>query len=186
MTKPLGTHAVEREIARDERISRVSAPADSGADVPARPSSTVDFGPAAGLAGFMLRLVQVQIYEAFFRDLHGRGITPGQIGILIAIGRNPGVGQGVLAEALRIKRSNMAKVMRVLERDGMIERRVPARDQRAVELRLTRKGRALVERLVPEIEISDRAAIAMLSERERSTLLKLLARIAGYNGPGVS
>jgi DNA-binding MarR family transcriptional regulator len=186
MTRPLGTHAVDHEIARDERISRASATADNSADAPSRPSGTVDFGPAAGLAGFMLRLVQVQVYEGFFRDFQGREITPGQIGILIAIGRNPGVGQGVLAEALRIKRSNMAKVMRVLESDGMIERRVPARDQRAVELRLTRKGRALVERMVPEIRVSDRAATAMLSERERATLLKLLARIAGYNGPGGS
>jgi DNA-binding MarR family transcriptional regulator len=189
MTRPLGTHAVDHEIARDGRILRVSAEVDNSADAPSRPS-TVDFGPAAGLAGFMLRLVQVQVYEAFFRDFQGREITPGQIGILIAIGCNPGVGQGVLAEALRIKRSNMAKVMRVLERDGMIERRVPARDQRAVELRLTRKGRALVERMLPEIEVSDRAAIPMLSERERATLLKLLARIAGYiagyNGPGGS
>jgi DNA-binding MarR family transcriptional regulator len=55
-----------------------------------------------------------------------------------------------------------------------------------VELRLTRKGRALVERMVPEIQVSDRAASAMLSERERATLLKLLARMAGYSGPGGS
>jgi DNA-binding MarR family transcriptional regulator len=185
MTKPLG-HAVEREIARDERVSPGSTSADGRTDAPSRPGNTVDFGPLAGLAGFMLRLAQVKVYEDFFRDFHGRGITPGQIGILIAVGRNPGVGQGVLAEALSIKRSNMAKVVRVLERDGMIERRVPARDQRAVELRLTRKGRALVERMVPEIEVSDRAAIATLSERERATLLKLLARIAVYNGLGVS
>jgi DNA-binding MarR family transcriptional regulator len=175
---------VDHEIAPDGRISRVSAQADGGADV--REGAAVDFGPLAGFAGFMLRLVQVQIYEAFFRDFRGQEITPGQIGILIAIGRNPGIAQGVLAEALRIKRSNMAKVMRVLEREGTIERRVRANDQRVVELRLTRTGRTLVERMVPELVVSDRGATAMLSERERATLLSLLARIAGYKEPGGS
>jgi DNA-binding MarR family transcriptional regulator len=186
MTKPLGTHALERDIVRDVRISRGSALAGRGADASARPNGAVDFGPLAGLAGFMLRLAQVQIYEAFFRDFQGRGITPGQIGILVAVGRNPGIGQGVLAEALRIKRSNMAKVVRVLERNGMITRRARRDDQRAMELRLTRSGRALVDRMVPEIRVSDRNATAMLSERERATLLRLLARMAGYNGPGES
>lgn len=170
----------------DDRFSRSNTASDPAPETAAPTRKAVNFGPAAGLAGFMLRLVQVQIYESFFRDFQGRGVTPGQIGILIAVGRNPGIGQGVLAEALRIKRSNMAKVMRVLERDGMIERRVRADDQRAVELRLTRKGRTLVERMVPEIIVSDRAATDMLSERERATLLKLLARIAGYDKTGAS
>ena len=168
----------------DERFSHVPTEVDGGEDAPAPAGGAVDFGPLAGFAGFMLRLVQVQVYEAFFRDFRGRGITPGQIGILVAVGRNPGIGQGVLAEALRIKRSNMAKVVRVLECNGTITRRARPNDQRAVELRLTRKGRALVERMVPGIGVSDRAATAMLSERERATLLKLLARIAGYSAPG--
>ena len=140
----------------------------------------VDFGRLAGLTGFMLRLAQVQLFESFFRDFGPRDITPGQIGILVSVGLNPGVRQGVLAEALRIKRSNMAKIVRLLERNGMIERRVPSRDRRAVELRLTGKGHALVERSLPELADRDRAATGMLSQRERATLLKLLARIAGY------
>ena len=134
----------------------------------------------------MLRLAQVQIFESFFRDFDARDITPGQIGILVSVGRNPGVRQGVLAEALRIKRSNMAKIVRLLERDGMIERRVPPNDRRAVELRLTRKGRVLVDRSIPEIAVSDRAATAVLSEGERATLLRLLARLAGADAGRVS
>ncbi len=165
-----------------------SAPRSAVVEVPDSGSSgvTVDFGPLAGLAGFMLRLAQVQIFELFFRDFGARDITPGQIGILVSVGRNPGVRQGVLAEALRIKRSNMAKIVRLLERDGMIERRVPANDRRAVELRLTRKGRVLVDRSIPELAVSDSAATAMLSERERATLLKLLSRVAGYEASGAS
>ena len=93
--------------------------------------SDIDFGTLTGLAGFMLRLAQLQLFESFFRDFGARGITPGQIGILVAVGRNPGVRQGVLADALHIKWSNMAKIIRLLEGRGLIERRVPARAARA-------------------------------------------------------
>ncbi len=138
----------------------------------------IDFGPLSGLAGFMLRLAQLRLFESFFRDFGAAGITPGGIAILVALGRNPGVRQGVLADALRIKWSNMAKTVRLLERDGLIERRVPASDRRAVELNLTAKGVALVERTTPLLAVSDRAGTARLSDRERTTLLGLLAKLA--------
>jgi DNA-binding MarR family transcriptional regulator len=146
---------------------------------PATPEA-VAFGPLTGLAGFMLRLAQLQLFESFYRDFGERGITPGQTGILVAIGENPGVRQGVLADALNIKWSNMAKIVRLFEGEGLIERRVPARDRRAVELRLTEKGRATIAETVPQLTISDRAATAALTARERDTLLKLLAKLAKH------
>ena len=143
----------------------------------------VAFGPLAGLAGFMLRLAQLQLFESFFRDFGERGITPGQMGILIALGENPGVRQGVLADALHIKWSNMAKIVRLFEDQGLIERRVPARDRRAVELRLTDKGRAAVAETVPQLAVSDSAALGMLTARERDSLLRLLAKLARRERP---
>ena len=126
----------------------------------------------------MLRLAQLHLFESFFRDFGKRGVTPGQIGILVAIGRNQGIRQGVLADALHIKWSNMAKIVRLFEGQGLVERRVPASDRRAVELRLTEKGRILVDETVPELAISDKAATTALTERERDTLLRLLAKLA--------
>jgi DNA-binding MarR family transcriptional regulator len=137
----------------------------------------VDFGALNGFAGFMLRLAQVQVFEAFFHDLAADNATPGQIGILVAVERNPGIRQGVLADALRIKWSNTAKIIRYLEHDGLIERRVPASDRRAVELHLTPKGSALVRRILPKAIESDAAALAPLTNRERATLLRLLAKL---------
>jgi DNA-binding MarR family transcriptional regulator len=126
----------------------------------------------------MLRLAQLYLFESFYRDFGAQGITPGQIGILVAIGRNPGVRQGVLADALHIKWSNMAKIIRLFEDQGLIERRVPASDRRVVELRLTEKGRVTVDETVPHLTVSDQAATAALTARERATLLRLLAKLA--------
>ncbi len=149
-----------------------SGPADA-----AEPA--VAFGPLTELAGFMLRLAQLQVFEAFFAEFDARGIRPGQISILIAIGENPGVRQGALANALSIKRSNMAKIVRLLVSNGLIRRRVPASDRRAVELHLTQAGRALVERALPDIRANDRLATAVLSSGERKALMRILRKLAG-------
>jgi DNA-binding MarR family transcriptional regulator len=139
----------------------------------------VDFGPLTELAGFMLRLAQLRVFEAFYAEFAGRGVTPGQIGILVAILENPGIRQGTLARALSIKRSNMAKIVRLLAGDGLICKRVPASDRRSVELSLTPAGRVLVERALPDIHVNDRVATAMLSGNERKTLMRLLRKLTG-------
>jgi DNA-binding MarR family transcriptional regulator len=163
------------------RYEKIALPAATSGG-PATTPDDVEFGPLAELAGFMLRLGQLQLFESFFRDFAPAGITPGQIGILIAIGRNPGVRQGVLADALRIKWSNMAKIIRLLEGQGLIERQVPVSDRRAVELHLTEKGRVTVDETVPQLMVSDQAATAALTQRERDTLLRLLAKLARPSG----
>ena len=135
--------------------------------------------PLTELAGFMLRLAQLRVFEAFYAELGPRGIRPGQISILTAIGANPGVRQGTLAKALSVKRSNMAKIVSLLEGQGLVARRVPRSDRRSVELNLTAAGRDFVDRALPDIDANDRAATAMLTVRERTTLMRLLHKISG-------
>jgi DNA-binding MarR family transcriptional regulator len=142
-----------------------------------RAEIAIDFGPLKQNAGFMLRLAQLQVFERFFAEFGPRGIRPGQIGILVAIAENPGIRQGTLARALRIKRSNMAKIVGLLVRDGLIEKLVPSSDRRAAELRLTRSGRAFVDRALPDVHRNDHSATSMLTERERVMLMRLLHKM---------
>jgi DNA-binding MarR family transcriptional regulator len=157
-------------MTRHERIPHNIEP-------PQRDGAGVNLGVLDNLAGFMLRVAQLQVFEAFYRDLAADGATPGQIGILVAVQSNPGIRQGVLADALHIKWSNMAKTIRFFERDGLIERNVPASDRRTVELRLAPKGSALLRRVLPKAMASDANALAPLTSRERTTLLRLLAKL---------
>ena len=163
-----------------------SAPASAGPnDAEPVGRDDVDLGASAELAGFMLRMSQLKLFESFFAHLGDEGVRPGEITILMAIGRNPGIRQGVLADALKIKWSNMAKIVRQLEDAGLLTRAVPPSDRRAVELFLTDKGRALSERLLPRLFASDRAAMANLSDSECRTLLALLHKLVGTGGaPG--
>ena len=150
----------------------------AGSDEPA-----VDFGPLAELAGFMLRLAQLRVFEAFYAEFGQRDIRPGQIGILLAIRANSGIRQGALARVLSIKRSNMAKIVRRLEAKGLIRRRVPASDRRSIELHLTPAGSAFVDAVLPDIRANDRAATAVLSASEREILIRVLSKLAGTASP---
>lgn len=144
----------------------------------------VALGPLEGTVGFMLRLVQLQLFDAFHQRFAPHRLRPGEYATLVAIGENPGIRQGVLARALMIRRSNMAKVVRALMDKGLVERTVPPADRRALELCLTAEGRTLVDGVLPEIVDHDRGATWMLSEEEREALLATLHKIAGRAGAG--
>ena len=151
-------------------------------DADAEPSSdtpAIAFGPLGDSLGFHLRLAQLKAFEAFFATFTDERLQPGAVSVLITIGENPGIRQGVLAGALMIKRSHMAKIVQGFGEAGLIERQVPADDRRAVELRLTPSGRRQVEALMPKFLQHEAASTHGLSESERETLFSLLRKING-------
>ena len=72
--------------------------------------------------------------------------SPGAFSVLLVIGCNAGIRQGVLARALAIKPANIVKLLKQFEDDGLIVRTAPPEDKRAFELSLTRKGEALLRK----------------------------------------
>jgi DNA-binding MarR family transcriptional regulator len=151
---------------------------------PTSNSEPVDFGPMENQLGFLLRLAQIEDFRAFYRRFGPLEMRPGEYSTLIAIGINPGIRQGVLASALMIKRSNMAKMIGALARKGLVRRRVPADDKRAVELHPTPKSRALVGKIMPDIIEHDRGASALLEAGERDLLIALLRKMIGRPAGG--
>lgn len=127
--------------------------------------------------GFMVRVVQVQIFQAYYERFGKSGLTTGEFSALAAIRENPGVRQGALASAMMIKRSNMTKLVQSLERDGLIVRRAAEDDARSVNLDLTVKGHRTIEAALPDIEAFNRDVTNALSAPERQVLLGLLGKL---------
>lgn len=128
--------------------------------------------------GFMVRVVQVQIFQAYYQRFGKSGLTTGEFSALAAIRENPGVRQGALASAMMVKRSNMTKLVQSLERDGLILRRAAADDARSVNLELTVKGRRTIEGVLPDVEAFNREVTQALSAPERQVLLGLLGKLS--------
>jgi DNA-binding MarR family transcriptional regulator len=128
--------------------------------------------------GFLVRIVQLQLFQAFFDVFSARGLTTGSYTALVAIRDNPGVKQGDLADCMLIKRSNMTKLISGLEAQGLVERRASSVDKRAVDLYLTPGGESLLAGVFEEVRQHDREVTRALSPPERERLLNYLTRIS--------
>jgi DNA-binding MarR family transcriptional regulator len=158
-----------------------------GAVAPIRPgnevvaSADLTLGPLKKSVGLLIRLAQIGMFEAYFAGLSGREIRPGEFSVLAAINQNPGVRQGALADALKIKWSNMAKMIRSLEDRRLVRRQASSGDRRAIDLTLTSAGERLVEEMLPLVLANERRATPTLSETEYRTLHCLLLKMTGLD-----
>lgn len=130
--------------------------------------------------GFLLRMAQLKVFARFFEELGEFGLKPGEFSVLITIALNPGVRQGQLAAAMSIKPAHMTKMVRGFEDQGLVSRRVPQDDRRAVELTLSDKGEAHVARLQPHFHTFDRGQQAPLTKEEMADLRRLLRKFNGF------
>lgn len=142
-------------------------------------SEAPDMAPLEGKLGFWLRLAQQSAFETFHRAMEPLGLTPGRLGALLLLEANPDMRQAALAEALRVKPSNLTVLLASLEAEGLIRRVEDAANRRANQLRLTPSGRALLKRAkAAEAEVEAELA-AGLTAAERAALLAALKRVAG-------
>jgi DNA-binding MarR family transcriptional regulator len=145
------------------------------ADIP-RAAGDVRLGPLSESLGFLLRLSQLASFREFFDGLADFGVRPGEASVLVLIGENPGVRQGVLAQRLMIKRAHMTKMIRAMEDTGLVTRTVPEDDRRSVELWLTKRGAARVEAMRAPWAAHEARPARNLTKREEAELRRLLRK----------
>lgn len=161
-------------------VSMGSVEGMHGTCAPSYDLDTLDYDGLDEQAGFLLRLAQIQIFDAYFRDFAPRSLRPGMFSALLLIDRNPGIRHGLLAAALRVKLAHMTKLLNALEDQGLIERRQPPEDRRSVHFYTTPEGSAFVNRATPELYAHDARQLEMLTARERRQLIRLLRKFVGF------
>jgi DNA-binding MarR family transcriptional regulator len=144
----------------------------------------LDWGPLADSLGFLLRLAQLEAFEAYFAASDGTAPMPGSLSILMMVRQNPGIRQGVLARALRIKRAHMTKIVQALEEAGHLHCTVPPDDRRSVELHLTPQGLAEAERAWSAVRLHETACPASLTAAETASLRALLRKYLSLQEQG--
>ncbi len=140
----------------------------------------VRLGELERSAGLMLRIAQLTAFDRFFALFGESEVKISEFTVLMAVAENPGIRQGVLADVLKIKWSNMTKLVRMLEERGLVVRQVPRQDRRAVVLSLTPEGRRQIEISGDKMYRLDREALSMLSDAEHAQLIALTRKIAGW------
>jgi DNA-binding MarR family transcriptional regulator len=134
---------------------------------------------ALGLVGRMIRSVQIADGE-LARGLAGHGLQPGWFDVLAALRRagppfelNP----TELSQAMLVSSGGMTKRLDRLVDAGLVERRPDPSDRRGTRVRLTRRGKALVDRAIVEHLENQRSLFRTLTAQERRQLDGLLRKV---------
>jgi DNA-binding MarR family transcriptional regulator len=98
--------------------------------------------------------------------------------VLLPLFEEDGLRMGEVAGRARLSKQTMTTMVRLAERDGLVERRPDPADRRATRVHLTAKGlrfEPVAERVLAELDEVVRAA---LGERTLSGTARALARLA--------
>lgn len=101
-------------------------------------------------------------------------ISPEQFSVLSHLWQKDGRSQNELAICTNRNRANVTRVIDILERDGIVERRDHPQDRRVFNIFLTEKGKALEKEAAACAKQSIEDALKGSSDEEKAILLKVL------------
>ena len=143
-----------------------------------KPRVQLDVGPMNDFVGYRLRRAQLAVYDDFVKGQSNTPLTPGLVGVLVLIDRNPDITQQQLCEGIGIDKSTLVVTLHRLTDRGLIKRVRSTKDRRQNALRLTAKGVSRLRATLAYVRQHERKITAQLSAAESKLLVELLGRVA--------
>ena len=144
----------------------------------------IRLGGMAASLGLLFKLSQLTAADHNRDHFHRLGLSPSAYTILWTIRANPGLRQGHLASALRIKPALMTRLIRDFETAGLVARRIPDDDRRTVTLTLTPDGAARLDRAEDAIAAAYTAEHRGMTPAEIRQLQQLMQKYCGISQDG--
>lgn len=120
---------------------------------------------------------QIKMYNLNMFKEKGYDITPEQFLILNILDDDSNLHQMQLCELLYKDRSNMARLIAILEKKGLIKK-LQSVDKRLVnKIQITEKGKRLKDIITPDIKNSRKKFLNNISENELKYCIDILLRI---------
>ena len=101
-------------------------------------------------------------------------ITNEQWLVLKVIDANPGMSQTEVAEKSQKEKTNITRIIDLLERSGCIERRKDERDRRFYRIHATEEGQEVLKTVVPITEKAEEICTQSLSEKQIKEMIDSL------------
>lgn len=153
------------------------SPAPDAPEAPLLPVAGLAYGVLDDLLGYALRRAQNALYLDFFRATAAFDVSPQRFAALVLVAENPGLRQGLLAQAMGLHRSGALRLTNWLAERGWVERRDDPLDARSWGLHLTASGRVQVEALSAAVRAHD-AALSQALGRQATGLKQCLEQLA--------
>ncbi len=128
--------------------------------------------------GYLLTFIAEHATDRFEAAVAEHGIRSKHASVLVVVDAEGPMSQRALGRRLRIDKSPMVGLLDDLERLGLAERRRSDEDRRVQAIHLTRKGRAVLDRVTEIADSENARTFEMLDDAEREQLHDLLLRVA--------
>jgi DNA-binding MarR family transcriptional regulator len=126
---------------------------------------------------FNLRRVSRVLSQFFVAELHQHGLLPTQTPILGALAARRETDMAELSNWLGMDRTTLVRNLRPLERDGLVKAAGKGRGHK-VTLALTSKGRAALQKFLPDWQVAQQKVIRTLGKERWTEILRDLERAA--------
>lgn len=111
----------------------------------------------------------------------GYDITFEQWTILAVLNNQPGLIQSEIASITSKDRTNITRILDVLQKKNYIIRETSKKDRRSIAIRLSKNGQTLVNELLPYIEELNDSFREGISEEEFEIFLRVLDKIGNLD-----
>ncbi|MEO8723076.1 MAG: MarR family winged helix-turn-helix transcriptional regulator [Sphingobium sp.] len=126
--------------------------------------------------GFIIRRAYQIVLALFDEAAADVGITTTQYSVLHTLRARPGIDQIGLCELIGIDRSTATLVLRLLEKNGLIERKQSEQDKRRNQLMLTAEGENTLVRAAPLTDAISGRMREVFNEDELAQMSDLLMK----------
>jgi DNA-binding MarR family transcriptional regulator len=128
---------------------------------------------------FRLNRLSAEVSNALSSEYQARyGLDIPEWRVLATLGfRNDACSAQYISDCTRTHKSTISRAVTALMEREIVERVENSEDRREFRLRLTRKGRALYEELIPRLLRKEQEILSCLSAQERKLFAMLLGKI---------
>jgi DNA-binding MarR family transcriptional regulator len=144
-------------------------------------------GPVLDLfkfAPFRLNRLAAEVSAALsseYRERYGLDIPEWRV--LATLGfRNEACSAQYIAHCTRTHKSTISRAVTALMKRQLVERVENEEDRREFRLRMTRRGRALYQNLIPRLKRKEQEILSCLSAQERKNFARVLGKIESSLG----
>jgi DNA-binding MarR family transcriptional regulator len=132
-----------------------------------------------GFVPFRLNRLAAEVSSALSSEYHERyGLDIPEWRVLATLGfRNDACSAQYIAHCTRTHKSTISRAVTALMNRQLVERVENEDDRREFALRMTRKGKALYEELIPRLLRREQEILSCLSAQERADFARLLGKI---------
>lgn len=122
------------------------------------------------------------LYKASYLYFREYGVTDTQFNVLIQLhyAKQDGLSQIDLGKRLVLNKANMTGIIDRLEKNGYVKREDHPKDRRVNIIKITPKGKDLVNRLEPGYFTSVKKLMSHISKNDMKTIIKGMEKIRAH------